>query len=336
MNMKHWIGIDVSKEHLDVVLLDGEGTPLEGERIANERPAIGRLWKSWSQGHGMEASATLVCLEPTGHYHYKLLHWLLDAGLSTWLPNPLDIIQSGGMQRGKCDKVDALRIARYALRFQDKARLIGPDHLRMLKLRQLLSKRELLVRDKAKRAKQITDMNKYMEEGLRKVFDAMDRKLERALRQALERIDALIEEEIGKTPRTKQRYDLIRSVYGIGPVLAQHLLALTDDLTRFSTPRSLACHAGVAPFERTSGKSLNGKPRVSPRANKKLKMLLHLSAMRVIREQGELRDYYQRKVAEGKNRMLVLNNVRNKIVHRVFAVLQRGTPYQLKTDLQMS
>ena len=326
----------MSKQHLDVALLDQEGTLLENERIVNERRVIGRLWKSWARQHGVHAGSALVCLEPTGHYHYKLLHWLLDNGVPTWLPNPLDIIQSGGMQRGKSDKVDALRIARYALRFHDKARIIGPDHLRMLKLRQLLAKRELLVRDKAKRAKQITDLNSHMEEGLGKIFDKMDRKLQRTLQGAIEQLDTLIDEEIQKTPGTKQRYDLIRSVYGVGPVLALNFLALCDDLTRFASPRSLACHAGVAPFERTSGKSLSGKPRVSPRANKRLKMLLHLSAMRVVREEGELRDYYERKVAEGKNRMLVLNNVRNKIIHRVFAVLERGTPYIHQPDLQMT
>jgi len=332
--MEHWIGIDVSKEHLDVALLDQEGMVLENERIDNERKAIGKLWKSWTRRHGLQEAGTLCCLEPTGHYHYVLLHWLLDAGVPTWLPNPLDIIQSGGLQRGKTDKVDALRIARYAYRFRDKARLVGHDHVRMLKLRQLMTKRELFMRDKAKRTAQLTDMNRYMDPQLRKIMDATDKKIERQFQKAIEQLDKMIEQEIDLTPQTKQRYDLIRSVYGIGPVLASQILALTDDLTRFNTPRRLACQAGVAPFQRTSGSSLKGGAHVSPRANKKLKMLLHMAAMRVVREPGELRDYYLRKVAEGKNAMLVFNNIRNKIIHRVFAVLKRGTPFE--RHLQMS
>ncbi len=222
--MKHYIGIDVSKEHLDLALLATDGNLLATARVENEQKAVTRLWKAWAKEHGLAAATTLACLEPTGHYHYLLLHWLLDHELPTWLPNPLDIIQSGGMQRGKSDKVDALRIARYAVRFLDKARLVGKDHLRMLKVRQLLSKRELLMRDKAKRTKQITDMNSYMEKGLGKVFDAMDRKIERVLEQAIAKVDALITVEITAHPQTKERYDLIRSVYGIGPVLATHLL----------------------------------------------------------------------------------------------------------------
>lgn len=50
--------------------------------------------------------------------------------------------------------------------------------------------------------------------------------------------------------------------------------------------------------------------------------------MSSIRANGELRDYYQRKVDEGKNKMLVLNAVRNKIIHRIYAVVRRGQKYE--------
>ncbi|WP_229310869.1 hypothetical protein [Larkinella arboricola] len=63
---------------------------------------------------------------------------------------------------------------------------------------------------------------------------------------------------------------------------------------------------------------------MSHQARKRLKALFHLAAMAVIRSKGELQTYYQRKVNEGKNKMLVLNAVRNKLVHRVFAVVRRG------------
>ena len=87
------------------------------------------------------------------------------------------------------------------------------------------------------------------------------------------------------------------------------------------------CHAGVAPFEYRSGTSVRGRTRVSQHARKRLKSLFHLAAMSAIRIKGELQDYYQRKVAEGKNKMLVLNAVRNKLIHRVCAVVRRGQKY---------
>ena len=97
------------------------------------------------------------------------------------------------------------------------------------------------------------------------------------------------------------------------------------------------CHAGVAPFERFAARylsvsSVRGKTRVNQHARKRLKSLFHLAAMSAIRSKGELQDYYNRKVADGKNKMLpgrraVLNAVRNKIIHRIFAVIRRGEKY---------
>jgi transposase len=52
--------------------------------------------------------------------------------------------------------------------------------------------------------------------------------------------------------------------------------------------------------------------------------------MSTIRMKGELQDYYQRKVGEGKNKMLVLNAVRNKLIHRIYAVVKREKKYDEK------
>ena len=84
----------------------------------------------------------------------------------------------------------------------------------------------------------------------------------------------------------------------------------------------------MVPFEHSSGKSVRGKSRVSHFAHKDLKTLLHMCAVGCISRKGELRDYYERKLAQGKNKMSVLNAIRNKIVHRIFAVVRDNTMYQ--------
>ena len=76
-------------------------------------------------------------------------------------------------------------------------------------------------------------------------------------------------------------------------------------------PKKLACHAGVAPFEHSSGSSVRGKTRVNHHARKSLKTLLHMAAMSALQVPGELQEYYQRKVAQGKNKILVINALRN-------------------------
>ena len=103
-------------------------------------------------------------------------------------------------------------------------------------------------------------------------------------------------------------------------------MVYTRNFTTFETPNHLACYAGVAPFPNESGTSIK-RARTSSLANQKLKKLLHLAAMAAIRSKGEISDYYLRKVKEGKNKMLVINNIRNKLIKRMFAVLKSNKPY---------
>ena len=114
----------------------------------------------------------------------------------------------------------------------------------------------------------------------------------------------------------------MQSIKGIGPVTAVALLAYTKGFTAFSNPKQLACYCGIVPFKKISGTSVRFKASVSPYANKKLKKLLHLCALSAIKNDSELKVYFERKVAEGKNKMSVINAVRNKLVHRVFAVIR--------------
>jgi transposase len=101
----------------------------------------------------------------------------------------------------------------------------------------------------------------------------------------------------------------------------------TDNFQKFSSSRQFSCYTGVVPLEHSSRTSIRGKSRVSHYANKKAKQLLNLAASVAIQHK-ELKQYYQRRVAEGKSKMSTLNIVRNKLVDRMFAVVKRQTPYQ--------
>lgn len=96
----------------------------------------------------------------------------------------------------------------------------------------------------------------------------------------------------------------------------------------FDNAKQLSCYCGVVPFGRSSGSSVRHKPAVSPYANKELKSLLHLGALSAIQNDPELRAYYNRKVREGKDKMKVINAVRNKLVHRIFAVVRDDRDFE--------
>ncbi len=101
----------------------------------------------------------------------------------------------------------------------------------------------------------------------------------------------------------------------------------TNFFTRYDTPKQLAFYCGVVPFEYSSGTSIKKRSKVHHMANKSLKKHLHLGALAAMTYDPELKAYYIRKVEEGKSKMLVINNIRNKLIHRVCAVIKRQQPY---------
>lgn len=145
-------------------------------------------------------------------------------------------------------------------------------------------------------------------------------------------IDKAIDQLVEGDNQLKDLFSLITSVPGIEPTTATEVVIATNELKAITDPKKMARHAGVAPFDYKSGTSVRGRPGVSQHARKRLKSLFHLAAMSAIRVKGELQDYYQPvrrcgKVKEGKNKMLVLNAVRNKLIHRIYAVVARGEKY---------
>ena len=328
MNYSHYIGIDVSKETLDIAMINPQDVIEEQTTIGNTSSSLKKLIKAYGKKHPGILEQTLFCLEPTGHYSNMTVAVLLEMRMSVWVANPMDIKNSTGLQRGKNDKIDAQRIAKYACRFQDKTRLVQPDEIDRLQLQQLLTQREMLIKDKGKYTAQISDYKARIGKEAYAIIRKVDRGIIHQFEKAVETIEQKLEKMISDIPEMKRQYDLLKTIPGVGTVLSQTLVIFTNGFTRFDNARALACHAGVAPFQYSSGSSIRGKNRVSHRSNKRLKSLLHMSALSAIKS-GELKIYYERKVAEGKSKMSVLNAVRNKIIHRAFAVLKRNTEFRL-------
>ncbi len=321
------IGIDVSKEHLDLAVLGQDGAVLLEERVANDGKALARLIKSLHR-KGLSGQAALVCLEATGQYGYRAIMTCMELGLRVWVAHPVDIQLSLGMQRGKNDKADALRIAKYALKHPEKALVIDASYLRFEEFKALLSSREFFVRERAKCRGQLTDNIGFMPAGAAATVRRQLQRQVNALDKSIAELDAAIEAFIKADEKLNAKRDLLLSVSGVGPVVANEIIAVTRGFTRLLDPRKLVCYAGLAPFEHSSGKSIRGRTRVSHRANKRLKSLLHLAAMAAVRIKGALRDYYQRKIAEGKKPISAINAVRGKIVHHLCAVIRSEKPYQ--------
>ena len=135
-------------------------------------------------------------------------------------------------------------------------------------------------------------------------------------------IQTLIQSDV----QTAENDKLARTVVGVGPVTSAYIIAITQNYTSFKDPRKFACYCGVAPFPNRSGKRI-GKTKVSHIANKKMKSILSMCVSAAMVHDPELSKYYNRKLKEGKEKGIVLNALKNKIIQRVFAVVKRKTPY---------
>jgi transposase len=325
-----YVGIDVSKLTLDVCLRNEQGTELF--QIKNNAAAIGKLVKKLQKTN---AASVAVGMENTGRYNYPLYGALVGTGFTVFVINPLHLKKSMGLVRGKNDRVDAERIAAF---IETHRRTLKPwvaKRTVLAALQALLAKRTQLVKMKKQLTVSDGELGLLRDKKLEKFLtdDGLVQKIERRI----EEVEARIDEAISEDDVLCKQYRLLRSVPGIGKVLAWQLLVKTNEFKDIADPSKLACYAGVVPFDYRSGTSVRGKPRVSLYADKNLKSLLHLAAMSAIRLTGELRDYYRRKVAEGKNKMSTLNAVRNKIVHRACAVIKNQSPYvPIKNDLILS
>jgi transposase len=322
----YYAGIDVSKLTLDISILcgDANSTKTVHYKIENKEKNISQFVKKTLGKYDL--SKVLFCFEDTGVYSLPLSYYLSDNKLTYWKVPALEIKRSKGISRGKDDKIDSKEIAFYACTHLHKFRpsSIPPKSIQQLKL--LFSERTKVLKSLSSFEK--TSENKdFMPKDVYDLVVSANKSVINKLKQVLTDIEEKMLAIIAAEEQLNQQYKLITSIPGIGKHTAIYLIISTKGFESFENWRQLACYAGVAPFPYQSGTSIRGRTKVHPFADRKLKSLLNMCAMVAIRHDKELKTYYERKVAEGKVKMLVINNVRCKLLARVFAVINRKTAF---------
>ena len=317
-----YVGIDVSKRTLDVCL---KGSDKEQYfKIENKPNSIKKLFNELSKIE----SCAVIAMENTGHYNHQLYRVLPNYNFAVYVIDPKHIKRSIGLVRGKNDKVDAKRIATFIERNNEDLDPWEPLSESVYSLKVLLAERKAEV-DRIRSLKQrIEGLNQQKSiNAVPKLITRNKKEIQR-IQKRVKEIEKMIREEIAKETTLKREVDRIKTVPGIGDITAWMIAAKTHGFKRLLNPRKLACFAGVVPFEQQSGSSLKTRPRVSKMADRALKSVLQMAAMRAVRLNNELQEYYHRKVGEGKNKMSVLNAVRNKLIHIALALIKNKTYYK--------
>lgn len=320
------VGMDISKSWFDVAILIPSRPLLLHHRFSNSKLGFSQLWQWLKASISQPSTHWLFCLESTGIYSRSLVHFLMGKSLHIWIASALDIKRSSGLQRGKNDQIDAKRIAQYCYLHQREKRLISLSKLNLEKLQDLQAARQRLIKSRKLLTIPIAEL-KGIDPKNAALLEKVNRDSLKGIEKSLKKSEELIEQIIKEDEQLNKNFELATSVPGVGKVLAIQLILATHGFTRLMNPRKLACHGGVAPFDFQSGSSIKGRTGVSKFADQKLKKTLHLAAVSTCKKNPEYKNYYERKLKEGKHPMSILNAIRNKILHRVIAVVKRGYPY---------
>ena len=328
MEFAYFVGVDVSKNELDLAVYNDKKL-LSHREIANNQGEINQFIKQLKKLEGFDLSNTLFCMEHTGIYNNPLLMYLHKKKGNIWLESASQIKSSLGNIRGKSDKIDAIRIGEYAYKNREDARLWKPKRKIINKLADLTTLRSRLIVIKKMLTTPVKELEGFVEKSSATQYKKLCQRSLNSIEADIEKIENGISEIIRNDQELSRLFGLITSVQGIGKETAVQVIITTNEFKNIKDPKKFACYSGVAPFTKESG-LFKGKARVSHMANKKMKTLLHMAALVAIVYNNDLKAYYERKVREGKNKMSVINAVRNKLIHRIFACVNQNRKYEKK------
>ncbi len=302
-----YVGIDVSKERLDVVLRPS-GEYLEA---SNDEQGIGSLVACLQ-----EAPPALVVLEATGGLEQPTAAALALAGVPVAVVNPRqvrDFAKAVG-RLAKTDRIDAAVLAHFAEAVRPKPRPLADEDARELHALVL-------------RRRQIIDMITAEGNRARSAPKSVKRRIEahlRWLRKDLERANEDLERAVRESPVWREKDDLLRSVPGVGPTLFATLLAELPELEHLDR-RSLAALVGVAPLNRDSG-TLRGIRTVWG-GRSAVRKTLYMATLSATRSNPAIKSFYGRLVAAGKPKKVALTACMRKLLAIVGAVLRNRSPW---------
>ncbi len=325
-----FIGIDVSKLTFDAtIILKGSLQTVHHKQFKNQKTGYKQLVK-WIKSLyvNFDESTWVFCMEQTGVYSYHLCCFFEENSLDYCHESTLKINRSLGIiKREKSDKADSRDIAKYLYQHIEELSFYKLPSQSLQKLKALVSFRRILLKQKVALQASSKEIAAFSDKETSRFIKTESNRLIKSYVQKIKKTEEEILKLMTEDSVLSEAYKLTTSVVGIGPIIAAYIIARTNCYSNFPNPRHFASYSGSAPFERSSGTSIKKVVRINKMADKELKSLLTNGAYAAIRYDGQIKQYYLRKIKEGKNEFSVINAIRNKLIHRVFVTVNRGTPY---------
>lgn len=303
------VGIDVSKDRLDVHVLPSGEAFFTGNDAAGHDELVGRL---------KTLPPRLIALEATGGFERLAVAALAAAGLPVVVVNPAHV-RSFAVSLGKPGKTDAMD-AQVIARF-----ILGTG----VEVRPLIDAESRLFADLVARRRQITRMivaeEARADRAQGKELKKSISRLLTALRRELASLDGEIDAQVRNSPLWRTRENLLASVPGIGKTIARTLISSLPELGRLDN-KEIAALAGLAPFTRQSGK-WRGKSFISG-GRAEVRCALFMGALVASRHNPVLKAFRDRLVAKGKPKIVAIIAVARKLLTILNAIIRDQKPWQ--------
>jgi len=306
-----YFGVDISKDVFDV-----HGSTMGHKRFKDDEKGFVAFLKPIPK-------ESLVIMEATGYYHYRLARFLYKKGVSVSVVNPLSVKRFIQMKlaKVKTDKSDAKAICEYGqineVPLYTALTDVQSECLRLFRLMDSYLKKRTATKNKL-----------HGEEVLGIPSKFVHRSLKRDLKHLNTEVKALEERLLALVKQDQQRQlTLLKSIPGPGIKTSLFLIVVTDGFSKFETASQLCSYVGITPTIRESGSSVRGRSRISKVGNKKLRNLLFLCAFSACKHNKACREIYERIVNKGKSKKLALIAVANKLLKQAFAIARSGRPY---------
>lgn len=303
------VGIDVSKDRLDVHVYPAGESFVVARNAEGLDALIARI---------MPLKAEAIAVEATGGFETVVAAALGGAGLRVAVVNPAQVraFASALGKRAKTDPIDACVIARFLAATKPEVRPL-PDADTKLLADLVTRRRQIIQMMVAERQRERHLPSRHLKKSVARLLKALEKELNA--------LDQDIGDTVRGSPAWREKEELLKSVPGVGNVVAHTLLAELPELGQLDR-RQIASLAGLAPWTRQSGKwrgkSFIGGGRASVRA------ALFLSAMVGAKHNPLLKAFHQRLIATGKPKMVALIALARKLLTILNAILRDRRPWQ--------
>lgn len=319
---KTFIGIDVAAATFTTAVGGRPGQVIaRPQEFANQVDGFRDLL-TWLAKHRVDKRTSVVCMEATGVYGEALAYFLVAQNFSVAIEPPLKVKRAFEPNGPKTDAVDSLQIAEYAYRFADELQLWQPRGVVFEQIQALLATREQLVRQRTANKNALAALKRKVVKT--PAADQAHQQIVEILNQEIKAIEKELRRLIDQDPDLRQKLRLLLSIPGVSLLLGAHMLLLTR---QSQDPRKLASHLGVAPHEYTSGSSVYRQTQSRHFGASAPRKLLYLAACSLRTHNATFKGYYLRKTAQGKPPHLVLNNIQNRLLKIICAVLRKQQPF---------